>query len=269
MPPLYTKVDCYLDSNPKIRKAGRAGREVFLFLLRRNRLLDTHGLLPALNVDPDYLADQLMMDRNDALHGVTACCNAKLITTSPENVVIIGWSDEWAREPMSNAERQAEYRRKQKEAKLLGDSSEPAVTERCNAKVTRNESNVRKEKRREEKNIYAASPDAEVKPASRKKPARALPSDWQPTPAHAALAGELGINLAAEAIRFRTDCEAKGRTYVSHDAAFSNWLRSPYQKATAAGNKPAAPTRRFEDHDAIAEQRMAEYEAAQRQAVAP
>lgn len=240
MSPLYTKVDCALDMNPKIRKAGRAGREVFLFLLRRNRMLDARGFVPPMNVDPDYLADQLMMDRNDALQGVTACCNAKLITVTHENVAIIGWSDEWAREPMSNAERQADFRRKKKEAKLLADSANSSVTDSNDANVTRNGSNVRKEKKREEKNIYAASPQSEAKSASRKKPARALPDDWKPTQAHAELAGELGINLATEAIRFRTDCEAKGRTYANHDAAFSNWLRSPYQKQNAGAGKAAA-----------------------------
>lgn len=120
-----------------------------------------------------------------------------------------------------------------------------------------------------EPSTLAPSPQGKRARAKPKKPLIPLPEAWQPTPAHAALASELGINLAAEAIRFRTDCEAKGRTYVNHDAAFSNWLRSPYQKASAAGNKQAAPARRFEDHDAIAEQRMAEYEAAQREAVQP
>lgn len=151
MPPLYAKIDCYLDSNPKIRKAGRAGREVFMFLLRRNRLLDAHGFLPAINVDPDYLADQLMMDCHEASRGVTACCDTKLITVSDQNVTIIGWSDEWAREPKSDAERQADRRRKLKEAELLSKEVTFDVTNSHDANVTSHGSHVREEKKREEK----------------------------------------------------------------------------------------------------------------------
>lgn len=149
---LYAKVDCMLDSNPKIRKAGRCGREVFLFLLRRNRMLDARGILTPGNIDPDYLAEQLMMTREEAVTGVTACCNASLLSVTAENVAIIGWSDEWAREPKSNAERQADHRRKAKEIKLLELGNQRAVTERNGSNVTRNANNARKEKKREEQN---------------------------------------------------------------------------------------------------------------------
>lgn len=238
MSPLYTKIDCYLDSNPKIRKAGRAGREVFLFLLRRNRLLDANGFLPALNVDPDYLADQLMMSVTESNDAVTACVTAKLITVTNENVAIIGWSDEWAREPKSNAERQACFKRKQKESKLLGNSFGSTVTEGNDANVTSNGSNVREEKKREEKNTEAASPHPPAERAPRKKPAKPLPADWCPNAAHTSLAVELGINVGAEALRFKDYCEANGSMYVNHDAAFNKWLRSPYQKPNAAGATP-------------------------------
>lgn len=156
---LYAKVDCMLDSNPKIRKAGRCGREVFLFLLRRNRILDARGILSAGNIDPDYLADQLMMSPEEAVTGVTACCNASLLTITAENVAIIGWSDEWAREPKSNAERQADHRRKVKENKLLEIDDHNSVTNSNGANVTRNANNVRKEKKREEKNISTDAAD--------------------------------------------------------------------------------------------------------------
>jgi uncharacterized phage protein (TIGR02220 family) len=147
---LYAKVDCNLDMNPKIRKAGNLGRQVFEFLIRRNRALDSHGFVPAGNVDPDYLADMLMVTRNDAVTGVTAAVTAKLISVTASGVAILGWSDEWGREPKSNAERQAAFRRKARGTALLEGEPIEAVTESNEAKVTSNTSNVREEKRREE-----------------------------------------------------------------------------------------------------------------------
>lgn len=86
----------------------------------------------------------------------------------------------------------------------------------------------------------APSPQGKRARAKPKKPSVPLPAEWQPRADHFQLAAEVGVDAAAEAVRFRTDCEAKGRVYVNHDAAFSNWLRSPYQKnKMPAAGKPA------------------------------
>lgn len=61
---------------------------------------------------------------------------------------------------------------------------------------------------------------------SRPKP---LPPDWKPNPTHARIALETGVNLDTEAEKFRDYLKASGKTYVDHDAAFRNWLRSPYR----------------------------------------
>lgn len=61
---------------------------------------------------------------------------------------------------------------------------------------------------------------------SRAKP---LPADWEPNPTHARIALETGVNLDSEAEKFRDYLKASGKTYVDHDAAFRNWLRSPYR----------------------------------------
>lgn len=139
---LYCKVDCMLDSHPKIRKAGRLGREVFLFILRRHRALDGKGSMSIENVDPEYLADQLMMTCNEAVTGVTACVTSKLISVTASEVAIIGWDDDWSREPASSAERVAKHR---KNKRLADDVTKCNVTD-----VNSNESNVREEKKREE-----------------------------------------------------------------------------------------------------------------------
>jgi hypothetical protein len=151
---LYAKIDCALDMNPKIRKAGRLGREVFMFLLRRNRLTDSHGILSAINIDPAYMAEQLMMPESDAVTGCHACVTAKLINVTPQNVVILGWSDDWAREAKTPAERKADQRRRDNETKLLDAEIETEmenVTKSHELKVTVTQEKKRKEKRREEK----------------------------------------------------------------------------------------------------------------------
>lgn len=173
---LYCKVDCMLDSHPKIRKAGRLGREVFLFILRRHRAIDGRGSMSIENIDSEYLADQLMMTCNDAVTGVTACVTSKLITVTASEVDIIGWDDEWAREPASSAERVAKHR---KNKRLADDVTKCNVTD-----VSSNESNVREEKRREEKKreeegrnrelALAPSAVADTKKAKAKTPSREI-----------------------------------------------------------------------------------------------
>lgn len=56
-----------------------------------------------------------------------------------------------------------------------------------------------------------------------------LPPDWVPNPTHARIALEVGVDLDGEAEKFRDYLKASGKTYVDHDAAFRNWLRSPYR----------------------------------------
>lgn len=61
-----------------------------------------------------------------------------------------------------------------------------------------------------------------------KKRATTIPNDWEPTDAHRQVAAEERVDLRSEAKKFRDSAEAKGRKYVDWDAAFRNWLRSPY-----------------------------------------
>jgi hypothetical protein len=235
---LYCKVDSCLDSNPKIRKAGRAGREVYLFLLRRNRVLDANGVLPIANIDPAYLADQLMMPGNDAVTAVTACVTAGLITVNDQNATIAGWSEEWSREPMSNAERQAAYKLRQKEAKVLAEAKPAEVTAGNGADVTGNGSNVREEKRREEK----ISEGAKAPPPPRSKARHRLPADWAPSARHQAQAVGLRLEIGAQAESFRLHASATGRVMADWDAAFAMWLT----KAHGYGGAKPSPAPRLD-----------------------
>jgi len=152
----WCKVSSTLDGHPKIRKAGRNGREVFLFALRRNALPENEcpGSVSAAELDPDYLAYELMMPSNEAVTAVTACVTAGLLVPDGDRFLIGGWSEEWGRKAKSNAERQAEHRKRTKERQ--GDPK--SVTASNAPKVTRNGSNALEERRGEEKRERQAEP---------------------------------------------------------------------------------------------------------------
>jgi hypothetical protein len=118
----WSKMDVGLDSNPKICAAGRAAREIFLFLVRRNGALEADGAIPIANLDPAYLARQLMMTGDEAVTGVTAAVTHGLIDVDEDEVRLCGWSPEWG-SSKSGAERQARYKaRKKQEKKAAAES---------------------------------------------------------------------------------------------------------------------------------------------------
>ncbi|MEV6432878.1 helix-turn-helix domain-containing protein [Nocardia sp. NPDC051463] len=61
---------------------------------------------------------------------------------------------------------------------------------------------------------------------SRKKPAIRLPDDWEPTAAHREFAAKRGLDLDAEARKFRLHAEENDRRVVVWNSAFSRWLES-------------------------------------------
>jgi hypothetical protein len=113
---VFAQVDGNLDTHPKVRKAGSFGRQVFEFVLRRNALRGSKGHVPISLVDPDYLADLLMISRDDAVTGVTKAVTACLIEIDDAAglVRIVGWHPSWGRRPKSGAERTDKWRAKQK-----------------------------------------------------------------------------------------------------------------------------------------------------------
>ena len=70
--------------------------------------------------------------------------------------------------------------------------------------------------------------ETEPLPARTRKRAVPLPDDWNPNPTHARIALERGIDLEAQAEKFRDYARAHGKAYRDWDAGFRNWLRSPY-----------------------------------------
>jgi hypothetical protein len=112
----WCKVASNLDTNSKIRRAGRNGREVFLFALRRNAEPGNPrpGTIPASDLEPWFVADLLMMPESDASDGVLRAVTAGLLERDDDVFVIIGWEESgWGKESGS-AERMRKLRERQK-----------------------------------------------------------------------------------------------------------------------------------------------------------
>lgn len=62
------------------------------------------------------------------------------------------------------------------------------------------------------------------KHSGRKRPARALPDDWQPKDCHLSKAKELGVDINRAVETFRNHAGANDRRQVDWDKAFTNWL---------------------------------------------
>jgi hypothetical protein len=169
MGPLFAKMDINLDSHPKIRKAGRDGREVFLFVLRKNAALGRGGKIPVSYVDPDYLAEQLMVTVSEARSGLSRCVTADLLFVTGLEVEISGWDDDWGGRPMSDAERKAKQRKKSKKADT-SDTESRDVTNGHEVDRDDRDSHV-EEKRREEKKRENGA--AALDPTVPEKPDRA------------------------------------------------------------------------------------------------
>jgi hypothetical protein len=146
---VFAQIDANLDTNPKIRKAGSFGRQVFEFVLRRNSLRGSKGSVPIAFVDPDYLADILMIARDAAVTGVTKAVTANLILIDDvEGVVrIVGWHESWGRRAKEGKDRTREWRErkslKSPSAVTAGDDGDVAPSQ----VTTSDESDVLDQKR--------------------------------------------------------------------------------------------------------------------------
>lgn len=112
----WCKVASNLDTHPKIRKAGRLGREIFLFALRRNAEPGNRipGRISAEELDPDYLCDMLFVTRDEAVTGVTLAVTAGLLARDGDEFVIVAWKDGWGKGSSAGAERTAKWRENRK-----------------------------------------------------------------------------------------------------------------------------------------------------------
>ncbi len=143
----WCKVSAQLDSNPKVRRAGNLGRQVFEFALRRNAELDAGGVIPRSHMDPWYLADVLMMSgQSDAESGLSRAVQAGLLVETETGYAISGWDDDWGKKPLTEAQRKRIQR-----AKSRNDAPSQKCPDINGTKPDGPECHAREEKRKEEK----------------------------------------------------------------------------------------------------------------------
>ena len=84
------------------------------------------------------------------------------------------------------------------------------------------------------------SKDGDPAPASkRRRPARPLPDDWEPTDKHHDYAAQRGIDIDQAAEAFRAHAEANDRRQVNWDASFRLWLANSRPTTTRPGTTRA------------------------------
>lgn len=237
----FCKIDAHLDTNPKIRKAGRDGRDVFEFIVRRNSLMERDGSIPIRYIEPWYLADVLMMSEAEASHGVSRAVTACLIEVDTvQGVVrIVGWTPDWGRTRRSDAERKADQRAREKAAaeSKSPESDTPVTPNRDSCDTSRDVTAVTDQRREdksrsEEDHISAPAAPGSIKTLKarvdkarkQRAPHTRFSDDWAPTETHAAKAREGGVDLEFQREKFKNDALAKDKTFANWDRAFSNWL---------------------------------------------
>lgn len=245
----FAKMDADLDSHPKVRRSGRAGREVFLFVLRRNAALDRSGRIQVTFVEPWYLADQLLMSEDDARDGLARAVAAGLLAIADGHVSICGWSDEWAKAPLDEAERKRRQREKDVEAKrapmvtVSSDAESRNVTDGHGTSVTDRDcpdshaldkkrgEEIRREESRPLVALPPAPPPAEKPKADRSALRRPMPADWVPARSDANLRAEStartrGIDLALELTKARDWASSNAARKADWDGFWRNWTRN-------------------------------------------
>jgi len=148
----WCKVSSSLDSHPRIRRAGNLGRQVFEFALRRNAEIDRNGVVPAEHLEGEYIADVLMLTKEEAVSGLSSCVRTGLLALDNGNYVITGWDDEWGKRPMTEAERKRNQRANKRDSTSVTKCPDSVVTEsdcpECHASEERRGEEIRREEKR-------------------------------------------------------------------------------------------------------------------------
>jgi hypothetical protein len=225
---LFAKMDADLDSNPKIMRAGPMGTYVFLFVLRRNAKLGATGTIPAVNVEPWYVARQTGLDPEEAERAIAACVRHRLLAIEGDQAVIVGWDDDYGRRPMTEAERKAQQRARKKPptpapqlmlaAPTIADTS-PDADVTC--PDSHGSDQIRSEKEEEERERETA--------LARAIPHTQMPDGWGPEPSientHASLEAERrGVVVPFALQKFRERMKASAVTASDWDAKWRECL---------------------------------------------
>lgn len=235
----WVKLDDDFFSNPKVIRAGRDARDLYLAALCFcNRGL-TDGIVPAealrrLAADAEIGDWVAAADRLVAVGLWEGCAEGYLVhdyleyQPSRERV-------QQTREVRADAGRKGG----QQKASNLLDAAKPFASENRKQNATP----LRTRTRPEPVPGNGQSPGEPVAGATgaRAKRKTAIPTDWQPDEALTAWAARLGIGadeLAREVPRFRDHYLGNGETRLDWSASFRNWMTSPYRAAAPARASP-------------------------------
>ena len=273
----FAKMAPGIDGHPKIRRAGRAGREIFLFVLRRNADLDRSGRVPLTYVEPWYLADQLMMPEAEAVEGLARCVTAGLLKRHQDHVSILGWDDEWAKAPLDEAERKRRQREKEEASAEKPRRQRKQSRNVTNDNVTKSDcpdSHASEESREEEKRDRVEE--------KRLREASPAPTDHQRAIDHfdqRYRADNLGqkpdwkggpAKTIADLIKSHGASEVIRRTDLLFDRKGPHWLKPPFTVGTlksqwnalvSATAQPKSPLELQLDRVAMLEAQEAEQKA--------
>lgn len=83
----------------------------------------------------------------------------------------------------------------------------------------------------------ASADDAATPPrqATKKKPSKRLPVDWEPTDEHKGRCVQDGIDITAQVAKFKAHAEANDRRQANWNAAFTQWLLNVPEWQRSAG----------------------------------
>lgn len=229
----WCKVSSSLDSHPKIRKAGNLGRQVFEFCLRRNAELDRGGSIPDDHLEPEYLAQVLMLSSDDAATGVSRCVTVGLLVRDTRNYVISGWDEEWGKRPLTDAERKRNQRARSDRSTTVTKSHDVNVTEsdghECHAEKRVQEKRERAEPP-DEPAIAAQPTEPSATKPPRAAPRRALDPAWTPPRSDSILDAERaatarGVDIGFELEQMRDWAAGNAIKKADWDATWRGWIR--------------------------------------------
>lgn len=245
------------------------GREVFLFALRRNaepNNAETPGRVPKADLEPWYIADQLMRTEAEAHAGLARCVVAGLLREEEAFWLIAGWDEaEWGREKSTDRVRRW---RAEKRSETLRNVPVTPVKRQETDETARSEERRPEEKRREESSL---APDGATTPpllagfdvlhddttgpepkwwGNPKPPAktklrkRQLEDGWTPKP----FAVPAGVSVTVEMQKFTDWARANARAFADWDAAWRNWLRKAAEINARSGPPRPPPKKHAIDY---------------------
>lgn len=161
---IFAKLAPSLHRNPKVRKAGRDGRDLWVFCICVNAELGATGIIPADYFDLAYLADTLQCDEGTAASAVQRCMAAKLLEHWTDGSMrMVGWDEEeWGRArvgSMTEAERKAQQRANRKAGKprvaVQTDDTRPDTSGHATGRPDMSRDQSRSEKSRSDLSLPA------------------------------------------------------------------------------------------------------------------